>query len=113
MSAVIIIILILAILLVIFTLQNSIVISIHAFFWEISDVPLVLVLLSCVLLGYIIGAVYFYPRIWNLKKERRRLTKSNKELQQQQSVQETSQSEIKDHEDTDLDDKDDESFFKD
>jgi len=113
MSAVIIIILILAILLVIFTLQNSIEISIHAFFWEFNDVPLVLVLLSCVLLGYIIGAVYFYPRLWSLKKEHRKLNKSYKEIQQQQNMQSSSGAGIKDHEDTELSDEDDDSFFKD
>jgi lipopolysaccharide assembly protein A len=64
MSAVIVILLILAILLVIFTLQNSFEISISFFLWEIPNVPLVLLILCCVLLGYIIGAVHFLPHIW-------------------------------------------------
>ena len=51
MSAAIIILLILAILLVIFTLQNSFEITIHLFFWKLPDVPLVLLILCCVLLG--------------------------------------------------------------
>ncbi len=83
MHAFIIVILILAILLVIFTLQNSFEITITAFFWKIPDAPLVLVLLVCVLLGYIIAAVYFYPRLWQLKKERRHLSKSNEKLQKE------------------------------
>lgn len=80
MHAFIIISLILAILLVIFTLQNSFEITITAFFWEIPDAPLVLVLIVCVLLGYLISVIYFYPRVWKLKKERRQLKKSNEQL---------------------------------
>jgi len=83
MSAVIIIILILAILLVIFTLQNSFEITITAFFWEIPNAPLVLVLLSCILLGYIISALYFYPRIWKLKKENKKQNKSTEKLKKE------------------------------
>lgn len=83
MSAVIIIILILAILLVIFTLQNSFEITITAFFWEIPNAPLVLVLLSCVLLGYIISALYFYPRIWKLKKDHKKQNKTNEKLKKE------------------------------
>ena len=75
MSAAIIILLILAILLVIFTLQNSFEITIHLFFWELPDVPLVLLILCCVLLGYIIAAVFFYPRTWKLKKDYRQAVK--------------------------------------
>jgi len=83
MHAVIIIILILAILLVIFTLQNSVEISINVFFWEIPNAPLVLVLLSCVLLGYIISAIYFYPRLWTLKKDYRKISKSKEKLEKE------------------------------
>lgn len=83
MHAVIIIILILAILLVIFTLQNSFEITVTAFFWKIEDAPLVLVLLACVLLGYLIGAVYFYPRIWKLKKDYRKISKSKESLEEE------------------------------
>ena len=83
MSAVIIILLVLAVLLVIFTLQNSFEITISVFFWEISDAPLVLVLLICVLLGYILAAVYFYPRIWKLKKDFRQAEKAGKKLETQ------------------------------
>lgn len=83
MHAVIIIMLILAILLVIFTLQNSVEISINVFFWEIPNAPLVLVLLSCVLLGYIISAIYFYPRVWKLKKDFRKVSKSKQKLEEE------------------------------
>ena len=82
MQLIIIIILILAVLLVIFTLQNSIDITLHVFFWDIANVPLVLVLISCVILGYIISAIYFYPRLWKTKKENNQLIKFNKELKE-------------------------------
>lgn len=78
MSAIVIVILVLAILLVIFTLQNSVEITIQFFFWEIVNAPLVLVLLGCIVLGYIITSIYFYPRLWNLKSENKRLNKLNK-----------------------------------
>ncbi len=83
MHAFIIILLILAILLVVFTLQNSFEITITAFFWEIPEAPLVLVLLVCVLLGYLVSAFYFYPRLWNLKKENKKLNKSNSKLKEE------------------------------
>ena len=117
MHAVIIIILILAILLVIFTLQNSIEISINAFFWEINNAPLVLVLLSCVLVGYIIAAVYFTPRVWTLKREKKELAKQNRELKelneakQKEIISETTHPEgieLNEKEE----DEEDESFFK-
>ena len=114
--AVIIIILILAILLVIFTLQNSIEISINAFFWEINEAPLVLVLLSCVLAGYIISAVYFSPRIWKLKREKKELAKKNKELKEINEMKTGShEPEEKNPEGIDLDEdaeNDNKSFFK-
>jgi lipopolysaccharide assembly protein A len=78
MHAVIIIILILAILLVIFTLQNAFGITITVFFWKIEQAPLVLVLLCCVLLGYVLAVIYFYPRILKLKKDYRNAVKSAK-----------------------------------
>ncbi len=87
MSAGIIILLILAILLVIFTLQNSFEISISFFLWEIPNVPLVLLILSCVLLGYIIASVYFYPRVWKLKRDLSHALKSAKKLEEKIETQ--------------------------
>lgn len=82
MQVVIIILLILAVLLVVFTLQNSMEISINVFFWEIADAPLVLVLICCIIIGYIIAAIYFYPRIWKLKKEYKQMLRFNDELKE-------------------------------
>ena len=83
MHVTIIIMLILAILLVIFTLQNSFEVSISVFFWEIPNAPLVLVLLICVLLGYIISAIYFYPRVWKLERKYRHSLQTEKKLETQ------------------------------
>ncbi len=83
MHAVIIIILILAVLLVIFTLQNSMDITINVFFWEIKEAPLALVLIGCIVIGYILALIYLYPRIWKLKKENKKLAKLNSKLEGQ------------------------------
>ncbi len=117
MQAVIIILLILAILLVIFTLQNSIEITIHVFFWELNSVPLVLVLLCCIVLGYILALIYFSPRIWKLKREYKQLTKFNRELEHLHKLNHPANETDPDDsnpEGIELDDDDDKnSFFKD
>lgn len=81
MSVTIIIMLILAILLVIFTLQNSFEVSINVFIWEIQNAPMVLVLLICILLGYLLAAIYFYRRVWKLEHRLRRLTGTEKKME--------------------------------
>lgn len=85
MSAIIIFLLILAILLIIFTLQNSSEITIQFFFWEIANAPLVLVIMICIVIGYLSAVFYFYPRLWKLKSENKRLTKSNKKYEDLQA----------------------------
>jgi uncharacterized integral membrane protein len=111
MSAVIIILLILAILLVIFTLQNSFEISISFFLWEIPNVPLVLLILCCVLLGYIVGAVYFLPRIWKLKREYKQAVKSSKKLEEKLEIRETEKPGPEGIE-LEVDENEDSGFFK-
>jgi lipopolysaccharide assembly protein A len=81
MSATIIIMLILAILLVIFTLQNSFEVTINVFIWEIQNAPMVLVLLICILLGYLLAVIYYYPLIWRLEKKLNRSVKTEKRLE--------------------------------
>ena len=116
MQVIIIIILILAILLVIFTLQNSMDITLNIFLWEIADAPLVLVLICCFVLGYIIAAIYFYPRLWKTKKEYNKLIKFNdelKELHKMNHKDDLVSEEESNPEGIELDDDDDDSFFKD
>lgn len=67
MSAGIIILLLLALLLVIFTLQNTVLISLKVFFWELTDVPLVLALIVCLISGFLIAFLLYAPKIWRLK----------------------------------------------
>jgi len=104
MQAVIIFILILAILLVIFTLQNSVEITTSVFFWKITDAPLVLVLVSCIVIGYIISAIYFYPRMWKLKKEYKQMIKFNDELKELHEMNHPEKDEVTDPEGIELDD---------
>lgn len=117
MHAVIILALILAVLLVIFTLQNQVGITIHFFLWQITDAPLVLVLLACILAGYILAGVYFYPRLWKLKKEYNKLIRFNKELKQLHEMEHPKQKEEEiSHPEGmafDDDENDQHSFFKD
>lgn len=118
MQVVLIIILVLAVLLVIFTLQNSMEITINIFFWEIANAPLVLVLIGCIIIGYLVALIYFYPRIWKLKKEYNQLIKFNSELKELHDLNHkkevTENEEETDPEGIEMDDEDDDdSFFKD
>lgn len=114
MQAVVIILLILAVLLVIFTLQNSMEITINVFFWEITEAPLVLVLIGCIVIGYILAIIYFYPRIWKLKKEYNKLLKNNPEGKMPEQFKKQKVSEEEQHpEGIELDDDDEGAFFKD
>ena len=69
MSAGIIFLLILALLLVIFTLQNPATIDLHIFFWNVHEVSLVLALILCLILGVILAFLLSYPKIWKLKNQ--------------------------------------------
>lgn len=119
MQAIIIVLLILAVLLVIFTLQNAMDITINVFFWEIKEAPLVLVLLACLFLGYLIASFYFIPKLWKLKREYNQLIKFNselKELHEMNKKDEKIRSDISsDPEGVELTDEDDfdNPFFKD
>jgi lipopolysaccharide assembly protein A len=114
MHAIIIVVLILAILLVIFTLQNSFEVSITVFLWEINDAPMVLVLICCVVLGYLIAALYFYPHTWKLKKDYKKAVKTIMKLEKKTgSYQEPEKTGPEGIElDRDTKDNDDNSFFK-
>jgi lipopolysaccharide assembly protein A len=98
MSALLIFGLILAILVVIFTLQNSVEITINIFFWEIQNAPLALVILCCIALGYFVAVLYLYPKIWNLRSENKKLTKANSVLDEKlTTMQARLKSEVDDH----------------
>ncbi|KOH45697.1 LapA family protein [Sunxiuqinia dokdonensis] len=81
MSAGIIVLLILALLLVIFTLQNTVLITLNVFFWKITDIPLVLTLIICIILGAILALSFAYPKMWKLKGQLKEKQKKIKELE--------------------------------
>lgn len=109
--------LILAILLVIFTLQNQMNVSIHLFFWGIKDVPLVLVMMACLVTGYLLATFYLYPKLWKSKRENKKLIRSNEELKKlHETVQpkKVKTDEVTHPEGMELDEEEEDSpFFKD
>ncbi len=115
MQAVIILLLILAVLVVIFTLQNHLEVSIQLFFWEIKDAPLVLVMIVCLVIGYLLASLVIYPKLWKSKRKLKTLVRFNEELKKlhdlDHPVNEKTK-EITDPEGIELDDEDS-SFFKD
>ena len=78
------IILILAVLLVIFTLQNQEKVTLKFFFWTINSIPVALLLVITVLLGYLIPYLLLIPRIWKLKSELSRTKKEKADLEEAQ-----------------------------
>ena len=116
MQIILIVLLILAVLLVIFTLQNSTEITIHLFFWEVAGIPLALVIICCIIIGYLVSVIYFSPRLWKIKKEYRQLIKFNKELQELHDLNHPKKAKVKedsDPEGIELDDDEGNTFFKD
>lgn len=109
MSAGIIFLLILALLLVIFTLQNPTTIDLHIFFWNVHEVSLVLALIVCLILGVVLAFLLSYPKMWKLKSQLKEKQKRIKELEQNLSA-----SAEKPHiEGIEMTDDNEESFFKD
>ena len=76
------VILVLAVLLVIFTLQNQEKVTLKVFFWTIRDIPVALLLVITILLGYLIPYLLLIPRIWKLKSELTRTRKEKEELEE-------------------------------
>lgn len=73
-------ILVLAIFLVIFTLQNAESVAINLFFWNVN-IPLVLLILVCLLIGYLLPQFSYIPRIWKLKNELSKTRKEKEDLE--------------------------------
>ena len=111
MQVIIVIILILALLLVIFTLQNSMEITLNIFLWEITNAPLVLVLISCVIIGYILASIYFYPKLWKSKREYNQMVKFNEELKELHDLNHPAHELEKNPEGIELDEDDDSNSF--
>ena len=66
MSLKVIVFFVLIVLLVIFTIQNELLINIRFFKWEMTDVPLVMVLIAGLVFGYLLALMTLLPRIMHL-----------------------------------------------
>ncbi len=82
MQFVLLIILLLAILLVIFALQNAVQVEIAFFMWQ-AEMSLALVLLLCVALGGILGALFSLPGLWKKNSQLKALKTKNKKLEKE------------------------------
>ena len=69
MSGKVIVFFILAVLLIIFTIQNEILITVKFFKWEMTEVPLVMVLVAGLIFGFLLALMMQLPRIMHLKKQ--------------------------------------------
>ncbi len=86
MSVGIIFILILALLLVIFTIQNAVPIDLTLFLWEFKEVPLVLALIISLIIGIIAAMIVYLPKIWKLKSTIKQQQKQISKLEENKSV---------------------------
>jgi len=74
---------ILTVLLVIFTIQNHLLVNLKFLSWELKDVPLIFVLLSGLVFGFLLASVMQLPRILKLKRE---LKKVVRELERSEEI---------------------------
>lgn len=72
----------LALLLLIFTLQNPQPVDIDIIFWTITQVPLALTIFCCVILGVVIGVGIMFPRNWKKQSKIKSLTKELNSLKE-------------------------------
>jgi len=71
--------LVLLVLIIIFTVQNHILINLRFFVWDIVDVPLVYVLLFGLIFGFLLASIMQLPRILKLRRELKRVVKELEE----------------------------------
>ena len=69
MSGKVIVFFILSVLLIIFTIQNELLINIRFFKWEMTDVPLVMVLIAGLIFGFLLALMTQLPKILQLKRQ--------------------------------------------
>ncbi|OFX52072.1 MAG: hypothetical protein A2066_09135 [Bacteroidetes bacterium GWB2_41_8] len=60
---------ILSVLLIIFTIQNHLLIDIRFFHWKMTEVPVVLVLIAGLIFGFLLALMMQLPKILKLKRE--------------------------------------------
>lgn len=84
MSWKVIIFIILTVLLVVFTVQNQIVIDIRFFHWKITSVPIVYILLFGLVFGFLLSLIMQLPTIMKLRRE---LKKVVRELEKSEQIE--------------------------
>jgi lipopolysaccharide assembly protein A len=75
----ILILLVLVVFLLIFTLQNPEGVAFRLLFWQLHDVPIVLVVLAAIITGYLLAEIIHRPKIWRLRRQNKRLRKYKRE----------------------------------
>lgn len=60
---------ILSVLLIVFTIQNQLLIDIKFFHWKMTEVPVVLVLIAGLIFGFLLALMMQLPKIMRLKRE--------------------------------------------
>ena len=73
---------ILTVLLVIFTFQNQIVLNIKFLQWEITDVPVIYVLLFGLIFGFVLAMIMQLPTIIRMRRELRKVVKELEKSEQ-------------------------------
>jgi uncharacterized integral membrane protein len=79
MSWKVILFLILLVLLVIFTVQNQIVLNIQFLHWELKDVPVIYILLFGLVFGFVLSMIIQLPTIMRLRRELRKVMREIEE----------------------------------
>lgn len=69
MSGKVIVFFVFSVLLVIFTFQNQLLIDIRFFKWQLTEVPLVMVLIAGLIFGFLLAMMLQLPTIIRLKRE--------------------------------------------
>jgi uncharacterized integral membrane protein len=91
MSWKVIIFLILTVLLVVFTVQNPILLNIKFFQWELNDVPVIYVLLFGLIFGFLLSLMMQVPTIIRLRRE---LKKVIRELESSEKIESSSEEDV-------------------
>ncbi len=91
MSWKVILFLLLAALLVIFTFQNQIVLDIKILKWELKDVPVVYLVLFGLIFGFLLSMITQLPTILRLRRE---LRKMMRELEESEQIEPISDEEV-------------------
>lgn len=91
MSWKVILFLLLAALLAVFTVQNQILLDIKLIHWEMKQVPVIYILLSGLVFGFLLSMITQLPTIMKLRRELRKVVK---ELEESERIEPSKDEEI-------------------